>query len=145
MVKFYSFTYAGEEDYHREYNTLGILGDIKVSFIIYLYHYIIIYAYVVLRFLASPFCSRKCSPTVFSMKETTLTLPGPPFPSSSLFLAFSEFHRFRRRYSSEHWVWPFMISTFVNGRPIFELAPKFARGDFIRIAQYLGKVLSLYD
>ena len=41
VVKFYSFTYAGEEDYHREYSTLEILGDLKVILfpcVIYLFN-----------------------------------------------------------------------------------------------------------
>lgn len=61
--------------------------------------------------------------------------PSPAFSRSS---RFDVSHR--RKYSEEHWIWPYMISTFVNGRPLFEFYPIFSRSDFLRVAQYMGKV-----
>jgi hypothetical protein len=102
VVKFYSFTYAGEEDYHREYDTLEILKDFKVD------------------------------------GEPLLL---PKMIAHGLLYEKNHPHVAGRKFSSERWIWPFLISSFVNGRPLLELAPKMTRDDFLRVAQYMGKSL----
>lgn len=49
----------------------------------------------------------------------------------------------RSNYTPGAWTWPFVVQSFVRGRPIADLRPDLSPDDLKRAAQYLGRALRL--